>query len=173
MPGIAAGPFDGETPRAGGAVHVDTAIVCAVVLLAGIVPGVAFMALLTAPFVALWLLVQPDATALKTRHWRYLATKIAALAATVGVLCASQAVYAPLARHAADDARQAVVDYHAAHGAWPRTLAEAGFHDEARLRRWHVVYFQQDGDFMYLSTFNGFDRWWRRHDDADWVFQPD
>ena len=159
-----------QRPRAR---HVDTAICCAVVLLSGIVPGAAFMVLLTVPFVAPWLVYVLVSVARRPSRWQYQGIKAASLTATVSLLFVAQAIYAPLARQAADDARQGVLHFHAVHGTWPRNLEEAGLSDATRFHRWNVVYFADDGNVMYLSTFNGFDRWWRGPDDVSWNFMPD
>ena len=147
-------------------------MICAIVLLSGLAPGIGFFALLTILFVAPWLLVQLVLAALRPRRWRDLGTKVAALAATAAVLAAAHAIYAQRAHAAADEARQAVLDFHATHAAWPRTLEEAGLHDADRMRRWRVRYLG-DGNLMYSSTFDMFDRWYRAPGDAQWIFHPD
>ena len=152
--------------------HVDTAIACIIVLLGGVVPGASFFAALAAPFVALWLIVQLVIAARRRNRWRYLGTKVVAMAAVVALLFLLQAIYRPLARQAADDAFQATQAWHDAHGAWPRTLEEAGIGDAARLKRWRVHYLGE-GRVMYPSTFNAFDRWYRAPGESDWTFSVD
>jgi hypothetical protein len=152
--------------------HATALSLCAVLLLTGLRPGTGFLALLLAPLIALWFLVQIIQALRRRWPWRNAAVNAAAIAATALVLVAAHAVFEQWARQAADEARQAVLDYHATHGAWPRTLAETGHDDPDRDKTWRVTYLTE-GKFAYSSTLDPFDRWYRGPDDVDWTFRPD
>ena len=154
--------------------QVDTLLLCAAALILGWQPGTGFMALLTLFAVAPWLLYQGAMAAWRPARRRAFRIKLAAIAATAGTLWILHAAYASAARQTADEARDAVMHYHATHGTWPANLEAAGFHDLARVRHWRIHYADIfDGAVMYQSSFNAFDKWWRRPDEADWVFFPD
>ena len=152
--------------------HATAGFYCVALLVTGLNPGGAFLALLSVPLLAAWFAFQVVLVLLRRSRWRYLAVNVLAVAATVLFLFAVHAVYERLARSAADEARQAVLGFHSRNGAWPRAVAEAGFDDAGRLKRWHVHYLGE-GKFIYSSTFDIFDRWYRGPDDTEWAFQAD
>ncbi len=145
---------------------------CALLMFFGLNPGAAFIALLVAPLLAVWLALRLLSALRGKARWRDIAIDAAAVAATVALLFAAQAVFERLARRAADEARRAVLAYRSTHRAWPLALVDAGVDDAARLKRWRVRYLGE-GAFVYSSTFDPFDRWYRGADDVDWSFRPD
>ena len=105
---------------------------------------------------------------------RVFAVKVAAVVATATMLWIVHAAYSSAARQAANEAREAVLRYHAVHDVWPPSLEAAGFSDLDRVHRWRIHYDGAfDGAVMYQSSFNAFDKWWRKPGEADWVFLPD
>ena len=131
------------------------------------------IAMMAAPFIAIWLVYSAVVALRRPARRRGQAVKLAILLLVLCTISTAHWWHTREARAHAQDFADAVLAYQARVGHFPKRAAEAGVDEERSRQQWKLIYsmHSNEPELMYRSTFNPYDifqfdfnsRTWIRH----------
>jgi hypothetical protein len=148
---------------------------CGIALTIAATPHIGFMLFLAIPFLAVWALYSGwilwKRPALRRLQWAKLALWMVSISAAVVM----QMYMFHESRKAADEAVQAILNYHAQYKNYPQNLDMAYPQAPAMRKKWmlYYAYSPTEPNLFYRHSVTGFDTYVYHFADKEWVFQPD